>query len=200
MERYIQQLIEEFDATITNQMIQQEIITDEYKGESLLPCEQFTTGEEKEICKITGIETEKLPPSEKITEEQAELLANKMENLLSNFFFVLEFPEGVPGTIRYKLLRERWNCKVVTANVGRIHLEFCNYEQENCPFPEYCTFCSELSEEEPQKKHSYKSPDRPYKPSLKENNTFLFYVKKSDIKKLFLKLSDREDIVHGIFN
>jgi len=200
MERYIKQLIEEFEDTITNRIIQQEIIKYKNEGESLLSFEQSTNGEEKEISEITGIETEKLPPFEKITEEQADLLANKMENLLDYFFFVLEFPEGVPGTIRYKLLRERWSCKVVTANVGLIHLEFCNYKQENCPFPEYCTFCSELNEGNTPKKHSYKSPNTPYKPSLKEKNAFLFYLKKTDIKNMLLKLTDREDIFHEIFN
>ena len=206
MDKYIEQLINDFKTATWNLRAPGELwdsadIDNENEVEDLSYVEQFVYGEEQKISEITGIETGQLPPVEKLTEEQASLLAGEMEELLNYFHFYPEFPEGVPGLIRYRLLREKWDSKQVAVSFGRVHLEFCDYEEENCPFPGYCTTCKEIREEEEKgPKSDFQICVDELLPSREEIEAFLFEQKKEEIKEKIKTLPLEKDHIPGIYN
>ena len=109
--------------------------------------EKYLYGDPEEISTITRIGCELLPPPEKLTTDQQELLASKLENLLQLFHFYLDFPQNYPVHLRYPFIRNFWNEKHVSLSFGESHIEFCDFEEENCPFPGYCKTCQEITEQ-----------------------------------------------------
>jgi hypothetical protein len=152
MKRYIEQLIEDLHAASWNQNPPHEIweLTgadpeNECELEDLSYLEEFILGTEIPISHITGIKQELLPPPEELTQEQQALLSFELEKLLLNFHFILEFPEDYPAQLRYPFIRNFWKENHVAMSFGNIHIEFCDYTEEKCPFPGYCDTCKEVA-------------------------------------------------------
>ncbi len=120
---------------------------DEMDLEDMSYVEQFVYGEEKPISGITGIDTAALPPPEKLDEEQQAMLAAELEKLLEFFHFQLEFPRDYPVHLRYPFIRNLWDENHVPMSFGITHIEFCDYDEENCPFPGYCSNCKDYAEQ-----------------------------------------------------
>lgn len=122
--------------------------------------EQFLYGPEQKLSEIVGIEKIQFPPKEKLSEKQMSKLFNAMVDLLNVFHFVPDFPDGVPVSIKYQLLRENWDSKqVYVGGGGETHIEFCDYEPDECPFPRECCDCLRWHEEH--KNRRYYSDDDP---------------------------------------
>lgn len=87
-----------------------------------------------------GLEKEMFPPSERLTAEQLEMMANEFEKLWAAFSFMPSFPEGLPTKRRYELMRDYIDHACQHWPGGwQHHFEFCDYEPENCPFvKEFC--------------------------------------------------------------
>jgi hypothetical protein len=71
----------------------------------------------------------------------------ELESLLKFFHFYLDFPLNYPNHLRYPFIRKFWEEKHVAISFGENHIEFCEYVEEECPFPEYCSCCRENREE-----------------------------------------------------
>ncbi|MBU0488944.1 MAG: hypothetical protein KKA07_18880 [Bacteroidetes bacterium] len=110
--------------------------------------EQFVYGEEEPIEKITRIAQELLPPPGNLSPSQMEQLAVELEKLLEHYNFKLDFPEKMPPGPRYPFIRDFWTESHVPLSFGENHIEFCDYDEENCPFPGYCNTCEEFRKEE----------------------------------------------------
>lgn len=106
--------------------------------------EQYIYGNPEPIGKITSVPPETLPPTEKLTESQREILAIALTQLLDHCHFQLEFPDSYPMELRYAFIRDFWNTEQVLLSYGTNHIEFCDYDDENCPFPGYCKSCAEV--------------------------------------------------------
>ena len=165
MQRYIEQLIEDIHKSTWNLKPPHKLWEeseadpdDELELEDMSYVEQYIEGEAQAIGKITGIEPEQLPPAEKLTSEQQALLTTELEKLLLNYHFVLDFPESYPAHLRYSFILDFWNEEHVPLSFGENHIEFCDYEEENCPFPGYCNTCKEIAEQmEFDKRHGVKA-------------------------------------------
>jgi hypothetical protein len=120
---------------------------DEVELEDMLYAEKFMYGDEKPISDITGIDAAALPPPEKLTGEQQAMLAVELEKLLQFFHFYLDFPETYPVHMRYPFIRDIWSESFVPISFGEDHIEFCDYEEEKCPFPGYCSICKDIAED-----------------------------------------------------
>jgi hypothetical protein len=151
MERYIEQLIDDIHKATRNlkspHRIREETnadLTNEIDCYDISHIEKYYEGEGQYIAQITGIDPENLPPAEMLTKKQQALLAKELEQLLLTFHFVLDFPHNFPAHLRYSFIREFWNEKQVALSFGENHIEFCEYEEENCPFPGYCSTCREI--------------------------------------------------------
>jgi hypothetical protein len=109
--------------------------------------EKYIYGEKEPIAQITGIGQEQLPAPEKLDKEQQALLATELENFMQYFYFRLDFPANYPPHLRYPFIRKFWGEEHVVLSFGENHIEFCDYEDEACPFPGYCSICKEVSAE-----------------------------------------------------
>ncbi len=151
MESYIEQLIGDLHETTRKLKLPYEILeeseagsNDEPEPEDMSYVEEYIEGEELPISQITGIDQEYLPPAEKLNTDQQALLAGELEKLLEYFHFVMDFPPNYPAHLRYSFIRNFWSQEHVALSIGESHIEFCEYEKENCPFPGYCTTCEEF--------------------------------------------------------
>ena len=152
MDNYIKQLIIEFHKAREIVKPPHELwndidMDDEGEIEDLSFIEEYYYAKRYKISKITGINTEKLPPDEKLNDNQISLLTKEMIELLNHYHLYPDFPEGVPDRLKYKELRKKWDTEKPALSFGEAHIEFCEYEKENCPFPGYCDTCDEFEEE-----------------------------------------------------
>jgi hypothetical protein len=152
MQHYISQLINDIRQATWNlqppHSLWEESEADpdnELELEDMSFIEQYVEGERQPISQITGIGSEKLPPPDKLNIEQRALLASELEKLLEYFHFRLDFPMGYPNELRYKFIRDFWVEEHVLLSFGENHIEFCDYNEENCPFPGYCNICKEIA-------------------------------------------------------
>jgi hypothetical protein len=104
---------------------------------------------EKPMFEWFGLSKDEFPPSDKLTEEQLELMASEFEQLWAAYSFEPDFPEGLPAKRRYELMRDYLDHTCQHWPGGWVHhFEFCDYEPENCPFgAEFCR-CKDFNDDE----------------------------------------------------
>ncbi|MCD6355458.1 MAG: hypothetical protein J7L95_07910 [Prolixibacteraceae bacterium] len=153
MQHYIEQLVGDIRRASWNLKPPREVwsdanLNDKGEMEDMSYVEQYIYGEKEPVSQFTGIEQHELPPPEKLTEKEQATLAVELERMLQNFHFHLDFPSGFPAALRYPFIRKFWDEEHVVLSFGESHIEFCEYEEENCPFPGYCNICNEIKEQE----------------------------------------------------
>jgi len=109
---------------------------------------EWEMGDEQPMEELFGISADALPPVELLTDEQAGSLCDAILNLWQAFNILADFPDKVPVKLLYRALRKYWIEEPVSyTSTGHLHLEFCHYEPEECPWDlKYCT-CKDLAEE-----------------------------------------------------
>lgn len=142
MEQYLAQLMEDLQKATSNL----KTMNDENEPVDFSQVEKFENGITSPISEITGFDQEQFPPGEKLSQHQQALLAEKLEELLEHFHFKLDFPDNYPAHLRYPFIRELWSEEQVAVTDGTIHIEFCEYDEDHCPFPGYCNTCKEAFE------------------------------------------------------
>jgi len=152
MEKYVQQLVDDLREAATKVHEPDPLwhVDGSEELEGFEDVERFLHGPLEKLSAIVGIESVVFPPAERLTEGQQATLFSEMEALLAAYFFVPDFPDGLPITLRYRLLRTHWDDEYVFmgAGAGESHIEFCAYVVQECPFPpEFCE-CRRLDEEE----------------------------------------------------
>ncbi len=152
MQRYIEQLIEDINAATWKVRPPREIwdsvdLENECEIDDISYVEKYVYGEEEPISKITGVDVVQLPPAERLSDDQKSELAAKLEKLLEIHHFKLEFPNEYPMYLRYAFIFNFWHEEHVEMSFGTSHIEFCDFEEKNCPFPGYCTTCKEIEEQ-----------------------------------------------------
>ena len=154
MQHYLEQLIDDLHKATWGMKPPHEIWEeseadpdDELELEDMSYVEKYLYGDEIPISEITGIGQDQLPPVEKLSQEQQALLAVELENLLQYFHFYLDFPKDYPVHLRYLFILKFWEEKHVALSFGENHIEFCSYDEEQCPFPGYCNTCKEVAEQ-----------------------------------------------------
>lgn len=146
MQRYIEQLVEDIQIASHKLKPPRKLwadISDELEDMSYV--EQYLYGEKQPIAQITTIAQEQLPPPEKLLEGQKTQLASELEKLLQYFHFYLDFPKDYPTHMRYSFIYNFWTEEHVPILFGSSHIEFCNYEEKNCPFTGYCNACADIN-------------------------------------------------------
>ena len=167
MDQYIDQLIEDMHAAAREVAPPGELwdtvdMEDEGEVEDMAFAEEYIYGTPQPLSSIVGIEIHKFPPLHRLTDAQATKLYGEMERLLKAYHFVPDFPEGLPDTLKYQLLRECWDDDQVAIGAGEVHMEFCEYEPETCPFPEQYCECKVIQaeiEREEREGPNYEGPD-----------------------------------------
>ena len=153
MQRYINQLIEDLHeiaqkASLSGKTAEEAVSDDESFLKHIEDVENYLHGDQLPISEITGILSEQLPPPETLNESQKEQLSVELENFLAHFHFSLDFPQNYPKHLRYPFIKNFWSEKHSPMRSGTSHIEFCEYDEANCPFPGYCNSCSEFEIED----------------------------------------------------
>ncbi len=154
MNNYISQLIEDLHNASWNVSPPHELWLDtkadpdnEVELEDMVFAEKYIYGKELPVEEITGISREQLPSPDLLNEQQQTLLATELEKLLEIFHFVLDFPTRFPIYLHYSFIRNFWAESHVPLSFGENHIEFCDMDEEDCPFPGYCDTCKEVEEQ-----------------------------------------------------
>lgn len=112
--------------------------------------ERVVKGDMVTLEKLTGIGQKNLPKADTMNESQQSFLYTELLRLLRAYGYEPDFPNGLPVIWKYKEIRKLWRKPqpYLGPGPGVCHLEFCDYEPANCPFPQtYCT-CRDLNEPE----------------------------------------------------
>ena len=149
MERYIEQLIEDIHISRSQVRPPSDVwndadVNDPGETEDMAYAEEFIYGTAEPLEQITRIGQEQLPREDQLTPEQKSRLAKELLLLLLHYNFVPDFPKTFPLDKQYAFIRGIWKNKYVELSFGQSHIEFCSYEEEDCPFPGYCTTCEEI--------------------------------------------------------
>lgn len=154
MQRYIEQLIEDIHQATWRIRPPHELWEesgadpdDELELEDMSYVEKLMYGDLEPISEITGIDINRLPQADKLSQQEQSILATELENLLQYFHFTLDFPENYPAHLRYPFILKTWAEEHVALSFGENLIEFCDMEEENCPFPGYCNTCKEVAEQ-----------------------------------------------------
>ena len=144
MDDYINQLLELINSAFYTKNTNRQLIDDDdYINEF---ADQYINGTPVEISNKTGIEKFQLPPIDKLSEEQINVLLPKIEELLLSYNWEFIFPEDVSNDVKYGFITGKWDTKHVFCKQGIVQIETCKFDDENCPFPAHCSICNKLKE------------------------------------------------------
>ncbi len=209
MDKYISQLVRDIEQLIHKKP---SIISDIWDGkdlkrkaevDDLSSVEEYLYGQKHELQYIVGIKKELLPPSERLSELQIAKLLPMLESLLENHNFELSYPTKLDSRTKYELLYKEWSKKHVKVNYGSVGIEFCYYNEEECPLPGKCKACEESRleferfDKEEKNTESISDGLLPIKGELKSS---LLEQKVDKVKDAIENLMPAEGNITGIFN
>lgn len=145
MDNYLTQLIEDMHIAATR-VPQSRVPEGEFDADYMMELEESP---DRLMSYWFGLSKEQFPPSERLSPNQLELMADEFEELWAAYSFEPDFPEGLPAKVRYDLMREFLDHECSHWPGGWVqHFRFCSFETENCPFGiEFCK-CKDFKYEE----------------------------------------------------
>jgi hypothetical protein len=151
MQHYISQLIEDILAAKRPANAVELKETEDSFDAHIAEVERFLTGEgEQPLREVLGLEEIQFPPTDRLTDAQMASIVSVFDECLLSWNISADMPENIPVTLQYSLFVSTLAKSVFVQGSGFVHLEFCNYWPETCPFgEEYCQckdFDSDLSD------------------------------------------------------
>jgi len=206
MNRYIEQLLEDFKESARrvpepSHRIKSFNRSDEGEMEDFAYVETYIYGEKKQLSEIVSIPKENFPPRGKLNSEQVENLLNGILELLEAYFFFPDFPENLPKAIQYQTIVKHWNDKHIFVGASKTHIEYCDGNQEECPFPAHCTTCNDLEREsqENKKKKKLEEPLISLLPNKSEIENFIKQQRQQKIKDI-IQEQKKQNTIESIYN
>ena len=147
MQNYIEQLLEDLQKATECQASMESMKKNLIDPEHLLEFDNQKLFDPLfNLSAIVGIDASMLPSENLLNDEQIELLTSKMEFMLQTLKIYPDFPHHhnteITPRLRYKAMKENWESAHATIGTTEIHLNFCtSNDEENCPFPGYCSKC-----------------------------------------------------------
>lgn len=149
MKRYIEQLIEDLrEAALQapgDPFDDENLDIEEALDMELEEVERFTSGPHEKLSYILGVPKNHLPVPDRLKDEEMGLIVPELISLLNAYNFLPEYPKEIPSAMLYRALYNIWDDEFVLMSFGTIHIEFCDYDEEECPFPGYCDLCNEIN-------------------------------------------------------
>ncbi|MCD6112522.1 MAG: hypothetical protein J7J86_04545 [Bacteroidales bacterium] len=200
MKKYLNQLIEDIHKAAENLPAKPylEISEDE---ECLRGCMEYESTKPKPMQEWFGIDKKNFPTAEMLSKDEIKLMIKEIIELWHAYNFVPDLPEDVPDDLVYKALVNKFDEPVKWISEGCCHIEFCDYDEDNCPFPGYCNLCKEFQDEDRTKnKVNNNINPEDILPSKEEIEKFIFNQKKENIKNIIKEHKISENNIPGIFN
>lgn len=100
------------------------------------------------MLSLFNLEPEVFPPADRLSVSQLEQLNLGILELWAGFNFYAEFPEEVSSRRLYEALTkymQHSECQYISK--GSSHVEFCQYEPDNCPWGNDLCSCKDLVSE-----------------------------------------------------
>jgi len=136
MQRYIEQLIEDLQNAKKN------VLPEPDFGESYEEFEEkmleIESTPEVSAKQIFGVSYEELPPVEKLTNEQIQILIDVICDTAAAFKCSFDFPESVPLKLQYQLIRNKFNEDIQIMPGFNLHFDFCSGWCPDCEIADYC--------------------------------------------------------------
>lgn len=146
MQRYLNQLIADMKEAAEN-LPPKPIYDIPPEAEGIEYVIEWENATEKPMHEWMGIGKENFPPPEKLSNDELDMMVDEILKLWAAYNIHADLPENLPAGIAYKLLVDYFDKPVAWISEGTLHVEFCDYEPENCPFPEEFCMCRDLGKE-----------------------------------------------------
>lgn len=149
MNQYIAQLIDDIQASRDYAEQKNYFYTDDLVSQirdfklKVKTTADYINERKETLASITGIKQIQLPPAGDLNDEQKELLALKLDDLISHYHLYCDFPLNLPDFLKYEIIRNIWNNKYPVVKKGVCYIPMCNYNYSNCSFRSYCDICKE---------------------------------------------------------
>ncbi|MEZ4829285.1 MAG: hypothetical protein R3C61_23805 [Bacteroidia bacterium] len=102
----------------------------------------FLYGPKYQMADLFEITAEAFPPLEKLTQAHICLLNEAITALWKSLNIYADIPRGVPPEKIYPQLVHKWaESPIPVLPFGQVHLEFCDYEAQECPWGEVHCEC-----------------------------------------------------------
>ena len=145
MQRYIQHLIQDMHKAAKNLPAKPHYDIPPY-AEGIEYVIEWENAEPRPMHEWFGIDKSNFPSADKLSAEQLKLMVEEIIKLWHAYNFDAVLPENLPTQIAYKVLVDYFDKPVAWISEGTINIEFCDYETENCPFPEEYCMCKDFNE------------------------------------------------------
>jgi hypothetical protein len=101
----------------------------------------------RKMSELFAVPKEAFPPPEQLTDDDVQKIVDAIIDLWRAYNFDPVFPEELPARPAYRALVSYWEKEVQFISEGTMHIEFCSYEPEECPFPKEFCMCKDLPDE-----------------------------------------------------
>ena len=185
-EKYLEQLIDDMKASLRKKLPEPQEEKPLRESDSFPP--DLPEGMITDTVKLnlfTGISMEDIPPPEMLSELQMVRLDDYMVKILEYCGIHPVFPDGLPVSIRFGMMRKNWDCFSFSEHNVKGFYVFCDYDPEDCPFPGYCNECEEEDEEE---KETF----------TKEELEEMYEFRKAEVRRI-LQREEREVYIPDIY-
>jgi len=148
MQKYINQLIEDLRAAKKYAPVQKDrlLMSDTEITEELEEIDRIIDEEpDKPLHNIFGIDPIVFPPLEKLTDKQAQQLAEEILALWGAFNIEAVYPGNFPKNKLYPLLIRKFKEPFMYFPAGQTGIEFCHYVPEECPFGNEFCMCKDIN-------------------------------------------------------
>ncbi len=146
MENYLKQLIADMRHAAKN-LPQKPYYDIPPEAEGIEYVIEWENAIEKPMHDWIGLTKDLFPPPEKLSEKELAMMVDEILKLWQAYNFYADLPENLPAGIVYKVLVDYFDKPVAWISEGNMHIEFCSYDPENCPWPiEFC-MCKDLHDE-----------------------------------------------------
>ena len=149
MKKYLYALLADIDEAKNNRtkrsVSEDEIVPfeleDYLSGSDDYPNENISkSNDDGSIRAKMGLKAEQFPPADYWSEEEAAKLVIALNDLFDHYNLAADYPQNLPSHIAYTTLVGALEKCVPIMPFGTWHLEFCDYNTEECAFPkEYCS-------------------------------------------------------------
>ena len=140
MQRYIQQLIEDFKNAGSNPVYELDSGSSDFGFEQIIY--KIENDERVSAKQLLGVDYFELPPADRMTVQQTQDLLEAMLNALNAKGTGVSFPgNGVPVKLAYTELRNKF--KEGFYSLPGWHIDFCSGWCPDCAFVDYCNVAKE---------------------------------------------------------